>query len=458
MTAETFPLTGAQAGIWFAQRPDPGNPVYNTAYRVDVRGPVDPVLFERALLRCLAEAEPLRLRFTEEPAQYLPECDSLRGSAAFLDLREWPAPEAAADAWMRADLAAPVDLVTGPLSSHALLRLADDRFVWYLRMHCILIDAYGLSMLVGRVAEIYNALTEGLPAGPSPFGGLLPVLAEEEAYRASERHAEDRAYWLDRLVSAPEPRGLAGAPPRAAGEVIRCREDLPATGHWDLIARQARATWADVAAAGLAVYLGRLTGVTDVLIGLPLMNRFGAALRVPCLTANVLPLRLDVRHDVPLGGLVEQAALRVAEARRHSRYRIEDLRRDLGLPDSRGALFGPLLDIKPFASEVKFGDARATVGTLASGPVEDLAVTLLLDGDRLTLELTGNVALYSEESLAAHALRLARLLTSLALTPPETPVGLLLPPAEEALPPAGEEAAPATAPRRGRRARGAAAT
>ncbi|GII00795.1 amino acid adenylation domain-containing protein [Planobispora takensis] len=436
--SETFPLTGAQAGIWFAQRLDPDNPVYNTADRVDIRGPVDPAVLERALRRGLAEAEPLRLRFTEEPAQYLPECDSLRDSVTVLDLRGEADPEAAAGQWIRADVRTPVDVVTGPLSGHALIRLAEDHFVWYLRAHHILIDAYALTMLVDRVAEIYSALVEGLPPGPSPFGGLLPVLEEEAAYRDSERHARDRAYWLDRMAGAPEPAGLAGVPAMSAREVVRHREALPATGHWEPLAREARATWADVAAAGLAVYLGRLTGTTDVLIGLPLMNRSGAALRVPCLTVNVLPLRLGVRPDVRLGDLVGQAARRVAEARRHSRYRIEDLRRDLGLSGSSRALFGPLLNIKPFGADVKFAGASAAVRNLAAGPVDDLAVALLLDGDRLTLELDGNAALYSREDLAVHARRLARFLTSLALTPPDTPIGrlsLLTEDDEAALPP-----------------------
>ncbi|WP_449065222.1 condensation domain-containing protein [Planomonospora algeriensis] len=232
--SETFPLTGAQAGIWFAQRLDPGNPVYNTADRVDIHGAVDPALFERALRRGLAEAEPLRLRFTEEPAQYLPECDSLRDSITVLDLRGEADPDAAAEAWMRADVRTPVDPVDGggdgSLSRHALLRLADDRFTWYLRVHHLLIDAYAMSMLVGRVAEIYSALADGLPSGPSPFGGLAPVLEEEAAYLGSERHAKDRAYWLGVLDGAPEPAGLAGAPRSRRGRSYGTARSCPPPG------------------------------------------------------------------------------------------------------------------------------------------------------------------------------------------------------------------------------------
>ncbi|MGW2221411.1 amino acid adenylation domain-containing protein, partial [Nonomuraea sp. NPDC001684] len=446
MTLQTMPLTGAQAGIWLAQRLDPANPVYNAADRIDLRGPLDPALFARALERCLAEAEPLRLRFTAEPAQYLPDYDSLRGCLTVLDLRGEPDPEAAADAWMRADLAAPVDVVTGPLSRHALLRLAGDHHVWYLRAHHILIDAYALSMLVGRTADIYTALADGLAPGAGPFGSMAALLAEEEAYLASERRARDRAYWLERLAGAPEPAGLAGTPALSAREVVRRRAALPPLPRWDDLARAARATWADVAAAGLACYVGRLTGGTDVLVGLPLMNRTGAAVRVPCLTVNVLPVRLDVRPGRTVGDLVGQAARRIAEARRHGRYRIEDLRRDLGLGGTSRALFGPLLNIKPFPAETKFGSATGTVTNLAAGPVDDLAVALLPDGDRLTLELDGNAARYDQAALAAHTRRLAGFLTTLTGASPDTPLGrlpLLTADDRAALP-------PETAPRTGR--------
>ncbi|NUR92557.1 MAG: amino acid adenylation domain-containing protein, partial [Nonomuraea sp.] len=202
--------------------------------------------------------------------------------------------------------------------------------------------------------------------------------------------------------------------------------------------------WADVAAAALACYLGRLTGTTDVLIGLPLMNRSGAALRVPCLAVNVLPIRLDVRPGRTLGELVGQAARRIAEARRHGRYRVEDLRRDLGLGGTSRALFGPLLNIKPFPSEVKFGTATGTatgtVTNLAAGPVDDLAVTLLPDGARLTLELDADPALHPPDSLTAHTRRLAHFLTTLPAHPLDTPLGrlpLLTPEDRHALGPPG---------------------
>lgn len=46
-----YSLTGAQTGIWFAQRLDPDNPIYNTAEYIEINGPINIALFEEALLR-----------------------------------------------------------------------------------------------------------------------------------------------------------------------------------------------------------------------------------------------------------------------------------------------------------------------------------------------------------------------------------------------------------------------
>ncbi|KOG87354.1 hypothetical protein ADK38_25905, partial [Streptomyces varsoviensis] len=59
------------------------------------------------------------------------------------DARDEADPDAAARAWMRADLDVPFDLAAGPLFAHALFRVADDRWLWYQRVHHAVMDGYG---------------------------------------------------------------------------------------------------------------------------------------------------------------------------------------------------------------------------------------------------------------------------------------------------------------------------
>ena len=50
------PLTEAQEGLWYAQRLDPANPIFNPAHCTTLRSPLDVPRFERAVNQALAEA------------------------------------------------------------------------------------------------------------------------------------------------------------------------------------------------------------------------------------------------------------------------------------------------------------------------------------------------------------------------------------------------------------------
>ena len=61
----SHPLSAAQLGIWFAQQLDRASPLYNIADYLEIHGPIDRDLFERALRQVVAEAEALHARFVD---------------------------------------------------------------------------------------------------------------------------------------------------------------------------------------------------------------------------------------------------------------------------------------------------------------------------------------------------------------------------------------------------------
>ena len=93
-------------------------------------------------------------------------------SMSLVDVSDAPDPQAAAERWMRADLAEPVDLTRGPLFAYALLKAAADRFFWYSRYHHIVMDGFGFALVARRVADVYSALVAGRAAEPATFGSL----------------------------------------------------------------------------------------------------------------------------------------------------------------------------------------------------------------------------------------------------------------------------------------------
>lgn len=411
-----YSLTGAQTGIWFAQQLDPDNPIYNTAEYIEINGPVNIALFEEALRHVIKEAESLHVRFGENmdgPWQMINPSPDVQ--LHVIDVSSEPDPEKTALNWMKADLAKPVDLGYDPLFNEALFIAGPDRFFWYQRIHHIAIDGFGFSLIAQRVASTYTALIKGQTAKSRSFGSLQAILEEDTDYRGSEKYEKDRQFWLDRFADAPEVVSLADRAPRTSNSFLRHTAYLPPSDVNALkeAARYFSGSWHEVMIAVSAVYVHRMTGSEDVVLGLPMMGRIGSAsLNVPAMVMNLLPLRLTVSSSMSFSELIQQISREIRSIRRHHKYRHEELRRDLKLIGENHRLFGPQINLMPFDYDLDFAGVRGTTHNLSAGPVDDLSINVYdrTDGSGLRIDVDANPEVYSESDIKLHQQRILQLL------------------------------------------------
>src|SRR5690606_34682330 len=139
-------------------------------------------------------------------------------------------------------------------------------------------------------------------------------------------------------------------------------------------------------------------------IGVPYMGRMGSAsARVPAMVMNVLPLRVAPDEAAPLDDYLAEVARASAEARKHGRYRSEQLRRDLGLLGGNRRLHGPLVNVQPYDRPPRFAGLEVTLRVTGTGPVEDINFTFRGDGaGTLSIEVDANPDLYDAADVAAH--------------------------------------------------------
>ncbi|MFC0531314.1 amino acid adenylation domain-containing protein [Phytohabitans kaempferiae] len=406
--AATLPLTGAQAGIWYALRLSPGSPAYDVGGYAEIRGALDAGLLERACATTVGEVEALRVRFDDSGGTVVQTIrPSLDVRLSRVDLTGTSDPAGAAREWMRRDLAEPADPTRDPLFRVALLRLRADRHWWYVRSHHLVIDGYSLPLVCRRVADVYTALAGTAAPAPSPFAPYR-LLAEADAeYRDSADFPRDRAFWLDRMAGVDGVRTLSGRGAAPPGGFLRHDAELPERTARALAenARRAGGTWADVAVAAFAAYLSRMTGTGDLTIGIPMTGRTGPLLRVPGDAANVLPLRVRVGPRVTCRELVGAVAAELAQVRRHQRYRGEELARELGAVGAAHGLYGPSVNIKFFDYRLTFGGLDAVFHSIAAGPVDDLTLSVRHQDGRFGLDLDGNARTYEERDVAGHLAR-----------------------------------------------------
>ncbi len=423
---DPLPLSDAQLGMWFAQAIDPSSPAFNLAEYLEIGGPIDATLLETALRQVVNETEALRVRFVDTadgPRQII--CPPPEWSMSFVDVSGAPDPRATAELWMRADLARPSDLTTGPLFEYALLKAAPDRFFWYSRHHHIVMDGFGFALIAQRVADVYTALAAGLTTEAATFGPLALLLEDDASYRASKRLEQDRQFWTEDLADLPEPASLSDGPRLKSPGFIRHTGALPfsTTEHLRAIARDTGVSLAQLVTVMSAVFVHRMTGTQDVVLEVPLTARMTPdTRRTPGMVSNVLPVRLAVRPDMTVSELIGEAARRMRRVIRHQRYNIANLRRDLGRGGDWRA-FGPTVNVMPFDYDLRFDGHPATAHNLTNGPVEDMSIVLYdrADSRELRLDFNGNPALYSRDRLAGLQQRLMRLLTA----DPAQPIGTL---------------------------------
>ncbi|GAB3699269.1 hypothetical protein GCM10028793_24550 [Nocardiopsis oceani] len=456
-------LTGAQTGVWYAQQVLRDSPAYNVGQYVDLPGCIDPELFETALRQVVRETETLRVRVvggggdgtpgedvggggSEAPVQEV--LRDVPWSLETVDTRGAADPFEAAHAWMGERMATPVWGTDGPLFTFALLRVADRRWLWFQRYHHIIVDAYAINTVNRRAAEIYtHRAGEGTPAPRSRT--LTEVVAEEEAYAASERSAKDRAYWADALAGRPEPAVLGTVPAASPNGSRREHGTLDAEGFTAVkaLAEAAGGNWAEALVAAYAAYIHRATGTGDVVIGMPAMGRLGSvSLSVPSMVVNILPLRMRVAPSSTPVELVRQASARLRELRTHQGYRAEDIRRDLGLVGRETGLYGPVINIKAFDDDLRFGDVHATARTLSEGPIDDLSLSVHPDRTTggLRFEYNANADGHTADALRGRAAEFTRFLDGFHRLDTEgtEPVGVIdTASADELSAPAAEDAA-----------------
>ncbi|HTF98322.1 MAG TPA: amino acid adenylation domain-containing protein [Cellvibrio sp.] len=420
------PLTDAQLGIWLGQQIDTASPRYNAAEYISLQGPLNTACFERALNQVVEQSITLQLRFkqTEDGPQqvwqpqpwHLEQLDF----SEYASIHEESAPFIAAQEWMQADLAKPVDLQHGLLFTQALIKLDKNHHLWYQRIHHIACDGFAFALLTQMVAERYSELVSNATGDNSAdikqqLDRFDTVLAEDAKYRSSPAWQKDRTYWLEqyrcleqhREAKQPRVPGFSNSTAAIANTCLRISSYISSeqlTGLQQLAAPLG-VTWSEVLLACVTQMLYHQTAATEITLGMPVMNRMGStSLRIPAMVMNIVPLKVQLQGIEHFSDLAQAVGQQLKKSRPHLRYRYENLKRDLGITTGQ-KLFGPVVNIMPFDRPLAFSTLQTRAYNLSAGPVEDISFAFVLEKNEpqekacLRVDIDANPNRYTEEKI-----------------------------------------------------------
>ena len=328
---DVFPLSFAQARLWFLDQLEGLGPAYHVRLPVRLAGPLDVGALQQAVAAAVARHESLRTVFAVahgEPVQvvraHMPvplefidmsqaDEDSLRDKAAEL-------------------ASAPFDLQHGPLLRVYLLREAAERHQLLVVIHHIVADAWSSGVLFRDLMATYEGILRDQP----PELPELPVQYADYAvwqrdWLSGPELERQLSFWRDALADAPALLPLPTDRPRPAAQSYRGSRwahfvEPQLTAALKRLAQDESATLFMVLLAAFQVLLARYSGQTDVLVGSPVAGRRRSELEALVgFFANTLVLRAQCPPGLPFRKFLAQVRASSLAAFAHQELPFERL-------------------------------------------------------------------------------------------------------------------------------------
>ncbi|MFB2983428.1 amino acid adenylation domain-containing protein [Microseira sp. BLCC-F43] len=315
-----FPLSFAQARLWFLDQLEPGKPFYNISSALLLKGSLNLAALEQSLNEVIRRHEILRTSFATvdgQPVQVIEP--NLKLTLNVQDLRQLPPIEQQQTVQQLIAQSAnqPFDLTQLPLLRVSLLHVGESEYVMLLVMHHIISDGWSMGVLIREMVALYKAYGAGKP---SPLAEVTIQYADFAVWQRSQKEAiaSQITYWKQQLSGNLPVLQLPTDRPRPPVQTFKgARQSLLLTKNLTpalkKLSQQENATLFVTLLAAFQTLLYRYTNQADICVGSPIANRNRVEIEGSLgVFVNTLVLRTDLAGNPTfreLLGRVREVAL-----------------------------------------------------------------------------------------------------------------------------------------------------
>uniref|UniRef100_A0AAU3H0S3 Non-ribosomal peptide synthase/polyketide synthase n=1 Tax=Streptomyces sp. NBC_01401 TaxID=2903854 RepID=A0AAU3H0S3_9ACTN len=432
-----LPLSYGQSRLWFVDRIEGPNHLYNICLVLRLTGDLDPEILRTALTDVVTRHESLRTTFPlvdDEPSQHVLPVDE-----AAVDLPVTAVTEEELAEALAALAAHPFDLASELPLRTALFSLRPGAWVFSLTVHHIAGDGWSMGPLWRDLSQAYRARAAGRPPEWVPLPvqyadhtlwqrDLLGDVNDPDSVLATQV-----AHWKDRLRGAPQELALPVDRPRPAVSDHRAGLvplNIPAPLHARLaeLALGQGVTMFMLLHAAVAVLLSKSGAGRDIVMGSPVAGRTDQAVDdLVGFFAGTLVLRTDLSGDPDFLQLLDRVRKAGLDAFEHQDVPFERLVEELAPARSmaRNPLFQVMLAVQNnhrgtlSLPGVHVSEERA--GSLTARFDLDFEIRESFDEDGAPAGLDGEVVfaaeLFDRSTVETLAARLTRVLEEVAADP-----------------------------------------
>jgi amino acid adenylation domain-containing protein len=413
-----------------ARRPDGSarrrSPHHGSNY-IQITGPLDVAALNRAITDIINRHEAFRCTFSPDGSELLVS-PSVAVEVPLHDLSNLP--PADRDARVAELLSQEgkrlLDLVKGPLFAFQLIRLSPEEHLLVFTVQMIICDGWGYTIVLDEISAVYSALVEGRTPSLGPATPLRDYVQWQRTQADTPEARECEQFWLSRFQTMPPPLDLPSFKPRpAVRSFAGARQNLrlSADFHAELkrTAKELKSTPFAILLAAYQAWLFRLSGLNDLVVGVPFAGQSGAALEAlvgQCV--QTLPLRLKLDPDEPFAGLLARTKELLFDVQEHWHYSFGKVVQKLAVPPdpSRIPLVSVIFNLDVPLSNVRFSGCRQHIEAVPRHYFQyDLGFNLVNEGATLLIECDYNRDLFETEVVGQWLRHFQSLLEGVVVNP-----------------------------------------
>ncbi len=357
---KSYEVSYAQNRLWLLSKLSNNSASLHIPIDLQIKGKLDYEISRNVFQILVNRHESLRTVFQLQKAelkQLILNAEELDFRVTFEDITNKTSVET--EAYVQKLHAHPFILEKEPLIRVHILKVAEEEHLIVITLHHIIADGWSITILQRELFYLYNTLYLKKPS-------MLPKLdIQYKDYTAwllqnkkTDSYREAKEFWINKFKEPQDPINLSLQRPRPRlktynGSIRRFQISKALTEKIQTDIQKRGITLTMYINALLNIWVSKLSGKTDITLGMPISERIHKQLENQVgLYLNMIACRTTWKEDLSFDELLELSASNLNEVYKNKIYPFEELVRNLDLPqdNSRFPLFDIVFSVQNFTN------------------------------------------------------------------------------------------------------------
>ena len=322
MSKVLYDLTNPQKTIWYIEQFYKGSTLNNICGNIFIDDIVNFNLLEKSANLFVKNNDSFRLRLTydknNEVKQYVSDFENFKIEIVNINSQD------DISSIEQEMCAIPFNLIENDLFKFKAFRLPDGKGGLILLAHHLIYDAYSASIVANKVVDIYSSLLKGEEVIPVP-SSYTEYMQSEKKYLSSNKFLKDKEYWTKVFESVPEVASIPSFNDSLNNSCKASRKSF-------IIPKNKMAIISDFCSknkisnydffmALYAIYIGRVSGLNDFVLGSPILNRSNSREKnIPGMFISTVAFRFILNKENSFVNFSKKIASNAFSIFRHQKY------------------------------------------------------------------------------------------------------------------------------------------